>query len=289
MGPSTASWLPLPSPSPLSQVEEPPTIQEHEAGVIEPGSLTTYTATTEDEKVEVLHLVADSVAQQRQYAVAAILSNPTSLVSVLFILGILYRRFFTSQSLGWPTVLTTCVGVMLAIFGVTRMLTKGYIQEAESIGTWDWLEKDRDTTEVVGDDDMFLARIDDQVVGALILRGIRDLSPTNTPTSNGQRKRRQNSKDKTAPVIGLIRGWTVKDRHRCKGIGTELLEEAIKLCQQRGWQGPEIDLEHANCKRHLPAFFTGPLEKRELRARNLLERTKDSMGVGLMFGGRRRR
>lgn len=256
-----------------------------------PPAFSTGLATTEDDKVEVLHLVAESVAQQRLHASLAILCHPLSLISAFLTVTTLYRRFSTGQSSVWA-VSISFIGLLMAALGGIRLLTMGYIHEAESIGTWSWLESNNlDSTEVVGQDEMFLARsgIQDAPVGALILRGIRYLSsPNGSPHSgngNGQRKRRQNSKDKNAPVVGHIRGWTVKAKYRKQGIGTELLEEAIRLCQQRGWQGPEIDPSHANSKRHLPKFFAKPFQKRDAQARRLLERTKEDTGVSTTGSG----
>jgi ribosomal protein S18 acetylase RimI-like enzyme len=254
-------------------------------------TFTTDIATTEDDKVEVLHLIAESVAQQRRHASMAIICHPLSLISAFLILATLYRRFLMGHSSAWA-VSISLIGLLMAALGGIRLLTMGYIHEAESIGTWSWLESNSlGSTEVVGQDEMFLTRAGpkDTPIGALILRGIRDLpSARDSPHSgngNGQRKRRQNSKDKNAPIIGQIRGWTVQPKYRRQGIGTELLEEAIRLCQERGWQGPEIDPGHANSKRHLPKFFAKPFEKRDAQARRLLERTKEDMGVDFLSAG----
>lgn len=178
--------------------------------------------------------------------------------------------------------------------GTIRLLTTGYIRDAEAIGAWDWLEKDLPSLDIIGEDSVFLARCTktSQVVGALILRGIRDLPAQYTsPHTPGtqQRKRRHNSRDKNAPVLGLIRGWAVNQQYQRRGIGTQLLEQAIDLCTQRAWQGPGIDVEHANSKRHLPKFFDSPLIKQEQMALHLLERVKEDMGVGAVSNGKRRR
>jgi len=276
---SSIASLPPPSPSPLAYVEGPPSAEP--AGLSSDAPpLATSVASTEDDKVEVLHLIADSVAQQRQYASSAILYHPVTLALEILILGFLHNRLYKGNSSDWAIIMTTFAGTVMATLAAVRLVTKGFIDEAESVGTWKWLEKDRDTNDVVGDDELILSRYGDQAIGSLILRGQRDVS-TNSPSSgSGQRKRRQNSNGKNAPVTGLIRGWTVKNRYRQKGVGTELLEEAIKICQQKGWQGPDIAPDHANSKRHLPAFFAGPLEKRDAKARRLLGKTKDAMGVG---------
>jgi GNAT superfamily N-acetyltransferase len=289
---STTSLLPPPSPSPLSFVEDASLTQDDGTLTQLQSAFTTSPAITEDDKVEVLHLVADSVAQQRHHAFMAIMCHPTSIVTILLLLATFCRRLITGVSTLWTTALSF-IGLLLVFSGALRLLTMGYIQEAESIGTWSWLEKDLDSAGVIGDDEMFLARSRDGApVGALIIRGARQLPSLVSPngTGIGQRKRRQNSKDKNAPIGGLIRGWTVQPKYRRQGIGAELLEEAIRLCQQRGWTGPEIDPEHANSKRHLPKFFAKSFDLRDAQARLLLERTKEDMGIsyGSSHGKRRR-
>jgi hypothetical protein len=290
---SAYSWLPPPSPSPLSRVEEAPVAEQLPPLAPAPPRYETSLASTEDDKVEALHLIADSVVQQRQHAYVAILRHPLILVLTCLALTVLCRRLATGQS-SPITISLILTGAILMALGTLRLLTTGYIREAESIGTWTWLQKDLPSIDIIGEDTVFLAHSTaiSHVIGALILRGVRDLPAQYTSpnaSSNQQRKRRQTSRDKNAPVIGFIRGWAVKAQYQRQGVGTQLLEEAIRLCQQRGWQGPEIDPEHANSKRHLPDFCDAPLDRREQRALGLLERVKDDMGVGVVVSGKRRR
>jgi ribosomal protein S18 acetylase RimI-like enzyme len=321
MASSTGS-LPPPSPSPLVHVsgagldgaEEVTSLQQSAPPAIPP--LTTSVVTSEDDKVEVLHLIADSVAQQRQFASTAILYHPLILAIDVAILGMLYKWLYHGDRADWLIIMTTFTGLFMASLVAVRLLTKGFIEEAESVGTWTWLNKGRDENNdsIIGDaDELILSRFGDQPVGALILRGVRDISPTHsrsssagstasstaaaptstpTATTNRKQRRQATSNSRNAPVTGCIRGWSVRNRYRRKGVGTELLEEAIKICQAKGWSGPEIDADHANSKRHLPGLFVGPFDKRDFKARTLLERTKDDLGVYAVVGaqkGKRRR
>ncbi|KPI38112.1 uncharacterized protein AB675_1162 [Cyphellophora attinorum] len=268
--PSVNSILPLPSPlAYMADDEYPLEIPSISQPPSNPPPLTTTVVTSEDDKVEVLHLIADSVAQQRQYASSAILWHPLILSSMVALFAYLYKYFYTAG---------TSISPLLA--------QQGYIDEAESVGTWKWLDKDRSSdanNTIIGEsDDLVLSRFGDIPIGALILRGVRP-GRNGSHSRNGSNKssRRQNSNGRNSPVpiTGVIRGWTTKNRYRRKGVGTELLEEAVKICQDRGWQGPEFDADHANSKRMLPGLFNGPFEKRDRQARNLLESVKQEMGV----------
>ena len=248
--------------------------------------LTTTAVTSEDDKVEVLHLVADSVAQQRQYASSAILSNPITIASLVAVLGILHKFLPHESLVEWALVATTFTGVFMTLLVAIRLLTKDYIEEAESVGTWKWLDKDRaDNTHIANtSDDLILSRYGTIPIGALVLRGIHTSAPSRRGGTAHSRtnSRRQGSNSKNSlnqPVTGTIRGFTVKNRYRRKGVGTELLEEAVKLCQDRGWAGPEFDKEHANSKRVLPSWFNGPFDRRAKKAKVMLGRVKREMGV----------
>jgi ribosomal protein S18 acetylase RimI-like enzyme len=276
MASSTGS-LSSPDPSPLGQTSE------SEDNALAPRSdpladippLSTKLATSEDDKVDALKLVADSVAQQRQLASQAVLFHPGPIAILVLVLGLVYQYFYRGALSDLAIVGTTSAGVVMTTLVSVRYLTRGYIDEAESVGTWKWLERDRDTTDAIGDEDeMLVSRFGEEAIGALVMRGVRE--NTSTSGSSSPKKRRQN-----APVIGMIRGWAVKYRYRRKGVGTELLEEAIKICQEKGWQGPEFAADHANSVRILPQQFNGGFNKRERNAKEMLERIKEEAGVGV--------
>jgi hypothetical protein len=252
----------------------------------DPPPLTTTVVTSEDDKVEVLHLIADSVAQQRQYASSAILWHPLILSSMVALFAYLYKYFYTGWNFDLAVIGTTVSGFFMVVLATTRLLSRGYIDEAESVGTWKWLDKDRASdanNTIVGDsDDLILSRFGDVPIGALILRGVkpnRGGSHLRSGSNKSSRRQNSNGRNSPVPITGMIRGWTTKNRYRRKGVGTELLEEAVKICQDRGWQGPEFDADHANSKRMLPGLFNGSFEKRDRQARGLLESVKQEMGV----------
>ncbi|EXJ76808.1 uncharacterized protein A1O5_01316 [Cladophialophora psammophila CBS 110553] len=259
----------LPPPSPLAQSSEAggettAALTEKQADPL--GSLpelSTKLAATEDDKVEALHLIADSIAQQRQLASATVIFHPLTLSALVLLLGLAYQNLYKGASSDWAIIGTTSAGILMAVLITVRWLTSGYIFEAERVGTWKWLNDGRDNPDksIVGsEDEILLTRFGGDIIGTIIVRGVRD-------SSGAAGKSRKN-----APVTGYIRAWTVKRRYRRKGVGQGLLEEAIALCQQKGWSGPEFADDHANSANVLHPTFSGGLKKKEKQAREMLER-----------------
>ncbi|EXJ55872.1 hypothetical protein A1O7_08803 [Cladophialophora yegresii CBS 114405] len=247
--------------------------------------LTTKPAATDDDRVEALHLIADSVAQQRQLASTAIIFHPLTLCALVLLFGLAYQNLYKGSYSDWALVGTTSAGILMAVLITVRWLTGGYIFEAERVGTWKWLDEGRgggdshSDTEIVGShDDILLTRYGDEVIGAIVLRGVRDPSP------GGGRSRKN-----AAPTVGQIRAWTVKRRYRRKGIGQGLLEEAVACCRDKGWQGPEFAEKHANSAKLVHPTFSGGFTKRERQAREMLQRVIEEQGTSTAGGKKGRR
>lgn len=279
---ASSGALPPPSPSPLgtSEVYTEDAVVESKNPLDSIPDLTTRPAVSEDDKVEALHLLADSVAQQRQVASSAIMYHPLTLSTFVLCFGLVYQYLYKGERSDWMLIGTTTAGILMAILVSIRWLTGGYIEEAENIGTWKWLSKGRETHDslAVGDaDEILLTRFGDEVIGTVIIRGERE-----APAGGSPRKPRRNT-----PTTGVIRGWTVKRRYRRKGVGQGLLEEAVKLCQINGWNGPEFAADHAHSARPLPATFSGTFNKRERQARELLEKVKEDMTPNTSKRGKR--
>lgn len=223
------------SDSPPTTEQQPPTRSIPE--------LSTYIA-TEPEDIRAAHkLIADSVAQQRQLAARAVIFHPVWLATMVAVFGIVYKLLYHDPS-DLPLIGTTGAGCVMAGLTVVRVFTGGYIEHAERVGTRAWLEGDEQEQEIL------VTKFGESIIGTVVVRGVRD----------GRK------------VHGVIRGWTVHQKYRGKGVGMGLLEEAVSLCQKKRWRGPEFDEEHANAKRVLPGWFNGPFEKRERRARGALEK-----------------
>lgn len=277
---SLAPLLPSPLLNQISQSGESDTLASASSPLADVPPLTTKPAASEDDKVEALHLIADSVAQQRQLASQAVTLHPGVLALLVLALGLVYQNFYRGARSDLAVVGTTSAGVIMAFLVSVRYFSRGYIEEAESVGTWKWLGKGRNDEDAVGDEDeVLLSRFGDEAIGALILRGVREQIANSGSGNNSPRKRRQNSGGKNASVTGKIRGWVVKYRYRRKGVGAELLEEAVKICQEKGWQGPEFAEGHANSARLLPNTFNGGFNKTERKAKEMLEKVKREAGI----------
>ncbi|BCR99182.1 uncharacterized protein AKAW2_40865A [Aspergillus luchuensis] len=109
--------------------------------------LTTSLTTTEADQIASLHLIADSIAQQRQLAARSMLTHPAMLSCLTFSLIITY--FFT-RTLGTTTTTTgedTWPYLLLIIWPACIMLyllaaahtTHPYLEKAGRTGTWVWL------------------------------------------------------------------------------------------------------------------------------------------------------
>lgn len=300
MASSTGS-LSAPLPSPLAQSSSFADNQaEHTSTSITSRddhatlpTLTTTPATTLDDKVDALHLLADSVAQQRQLASKAIIFHPSTLSLLILALGLVFQYFYKGTQSDLAIVGTTSAGIIMSALITVRWMTGAYIEEAERIGTWKWLNLGRDGgagtpgAVVVGDEDeILLTRFGDEVIGTLFLRGVREssgagdsASSTSANTTGNSSPTKRARAAKNLPVTGQIRGWTVKQRFRHKGVGTALLEEAVSLTQRHGWLGPEFAKDQANSAKLLPSTFLGGFVKREKLAGEALERVKTEMGV----------
>ncbi|KAL9078676.1 MAG: hypothetical protein Q9157_002404 [Trypethelium eluteriae] len=281
----------LPPPSPLASALAAPEEDYRSTTTPEPSTiavdplvgvppLTTALAKSSEDKLAALKLVADSVAQQRQFASRILIFHPLNLalfgtcLAVIAQLVLRYRGSGDARWLGADTALvgTTWAGfTMAALLGV-RAVTGKYIEEAESM-KWDFVggtpaecsdgevgqtashTRSRSGGGGANARDVLVTKFGEEVIGALVLEWV-------VGEGKGRRKK-----------VGRasIRAWTVKLKYRGKGVGSGLLEEAVGLVEERGGDGIEFNEEHANSKRILWPIYNSPLEKREQKARNLLD------------------
>ncbi|RVX75058.1 hypothetical protein B0A52_01335 [Exophiala mesophila] len=299
--PSSGTLLPPPSPSPLAQnptyyhvtqdtLTSDSTPSSNPLDSI-PG-LTTQPARTEDDKVEGLHLLADSVAQQRQLASTAILFHPSTIAILILTFALSYHYLYHGSRSDLAIIGTTTSGIFMAVLITARWLSSGYIEQAERVGTWKWLNRGRQDNSnhgiIVGEEDeILLTRFGDQVIGTIVIRGVRERSTTTTSSSSGNSSPKK-SRAKI-PVTTVIRGWTVSRKYRHKGVGTGLLEQAVDYARQKGWAGPEFASDHAHSARVLPETFHAGFVKREIEARELLDRVKQEKSQEVKNGRRAKR
>ncbi|KAG9233082.1 hypothetical protein BJ875DRAFT_505581 [Amylocarpus encephaloides] len=231
--------------------------------------LTTAILSTTEDKTLALKLVADSVAQQRQIASRAMIFHPLTVAIWVLALG-LVSRYFYKQADDIGIVLTTCGGATMAGLIAVRGLASGYLSLAEELG-WGFLTSEKGN----GEEDIVLgSRYGDELIGALVLRLERN-PPSPLGSSNGsKRKGSGNNKHGKTGGQGIIRAWTVRMRYRETGVGTGLLEEAVRVTRETlgGSAAVGFAREHANSRMVVPEFFNGVFRRGEKRAALGLER-----------------
>ncbi|KAF2265858.1 hypothetical protein CC78DRAFT_177812 [Lojkania enalia] len=266
------SHLPLPPPSPLSFSTIPPSYNPypspaeteimsaspavHQQPTHNPTdglpTLSTYTAESDDDRIEGLRLIADSVAQQRQLASKMLIFHPLNLAVFTLVLAVLAQYMWKTDD-DLLVLGTTVGGITMAFLVAVRMATGAYLQLAENIN-WEWLGEDR----------LIVVKWGEDIIGALVLgwaeEGVRK--------KNARRRRGK----------AVVRAWTVKLKYRGKGVGEGLLEEAVKVAGERGADGIVFDEAHANAERVLPRIYNGFLDKRDQRAEKALEKVADEKG-----------
>lgn len=248
----TSSTGSLPPPSPF----QPPLSPSNDQLSSIP-SLTTYAAVSEEDQILALRLVADGVAQQRQFAAKSLIFHPAVVAGWIAILAVVAQFLYKGQTSDLALVATTWAGSVMAGLLLVRWLTGGYLEMAEKVGTWNWLYKDG------RDIEMIITKFGENVIGALIMRIGRSDS---SPTSRGNRAKKKNT--------AVIRAWAVAQRYRGKGVGGGLLEEAVRISKERGCI-PSFAADHANAGRILPAMFNKTFERREQKAQDMLETVID--------------
>jgi hypothetical protein len=224
--------------------------------------LTTTTLTSEDDKVAALKLVADSIAQQRQVASRAVIFHPITIAIYTGIVALTAQFVYKTRS-DFGILLTTLAGVTMTCLIAIRGLTSGYLNLAEDF-KWAWIQnEDGEEDTIIG------SRYGEELIGACILRLER--------YGNGGGKKK--AKSGKSGGKGVIRAWTVRIKYRRGGVGTELLEEAVKVTRDKLGNSAEIGFaaEHANSKMILPSIFNGQFRKKEKKAAKALEAVLESM------------
>lgn len=137
-----------------------------------------------------------------------------------------------------------------------RSYTAGYIHLAEAFN-WNFVTNDGEEDIIIG------SRYGEEIIGAVILRLER--------SGMGKKK----TKGFKTGGEALVRAWAVRIRYRGKGVGTELLEEAIRISREKLGNSAKIGFaaEHANSTMVLPEFFNGGFRRKEVRAAKSLQKT----------------
>lgn len=256
--PYSSQTLPPPSPAPLAAADAadaapspvPDDLPPLEIGVLR-----------EDvDKLDAFNLVTDSVAQQRQLASLYLVFHPLLLVLLTASLGAAFQYSWRMrQDLGMALMLHSGV-VMTYLLGI-RYFTGQYVHMAEEM-KWRWL-----VSEDTGEEDTIIGvRFGQVLVGALVLRLERP------PNGAALRKRTRGSALKGGK--GVIRAWTVMLRYRGKGVGSDLLHEAVKVAREKCGRDAAVGFAkgHANSAMVVPEVFNRQFRKDEQRAIKALEK-----------------
>ncbi|KAJ5715428.1 uncharacterized protein N7483_012609 [Penicillium malachiteum] len=122
-------------------------------------------------------------------------------------------------------------------------------------------------------DMIFVAAFKGKIAAALVMRAIPvDMDVVGTahasaPLSSGMG---QYVPGHVYRWKAVIRAWTVQKGYRGFGIGRNILQYAVEYTVDRGWEGPEFAVDHANSLRLLPAFLNGKVDRMEMKAREML-------------------
>ena len=145
----------------------------------------------------------------------------------------------------------------MACLIAVRAMASGYLNLAEEMN-WTFAQN------AEGEEDTVIgSRFGKEIIGTCILRLER----------NGSFGGRKKSKSGKTGGKGIVRAWTVRIKYRGKGVGTELLEEAVRTTREKLGNSAEIGFaaEHANSRMILPELFNRGFRKREVRAARALE------------------
>jgi hypothetical protein len=227
--------------------------------------------TTKDDKISALKLVADSIAQQRQQASYNLVFHPLCLTVLAALLAATYQIAWVRRDRDLGSLMTLASGVVMTYLLAIRYAAGPYINIAEGL-QWSFLLNED------GEEDLVLgSKYGDEVIGALVLR----LEPT---SHAGSKKKSRGATLKGGK--GVIRAWTTRLRYRGKGLGGDLLREAVRITKERCGRDAEVGFakEHANSHMVLPEMFNGPFRKREMKAARALEAV-----LADWEGGRRKR
>jgi hypothetical protein len=286
-GPYPSQTLPLVSSSPLAS--QTPLHDDTPPFSLE--LLTTHT-----DKAAALQLIADSITQQRQHTTRHLASHPLPLAALLATLTALYHYANATQH-DLHTTLMLLSSAGMAYLLTIRFLTSGYLHAAEDL-THDFLSSAQAAAGGGGrgQEDLVLGtRHGTELVGALVLRLERSFPVDGhghghghgRSGSSGSSRRKAHSRQgslKAKGGKGVIRAWTTRVRYRGRGLGGDMLREAVRVTRERCGRDAEVGFarEHANSVVVLPEVFNRPLRRGEMQAARALEK------VSKEWDGRRR-
>ncbi|RFU72639.1 acetyltransferase, gnat family [Trichoderma arundinaceum] len=217
--------------------------------------------TRDSEKQDALRLVADSIAQQRQAASAAIIFHPLCVAGLVAMCAGVYRQY---KHAGYGTLMTMICGVVIVYLSFVRFYTSRYIELAEKFRWRDW------TTRPDGKEDTIIAAVfGEEIIGAVVLR-----------LKGTELNKKKGSAQASSDGHGIIRAWTTKLRYRGKGVGSDLLHFAVQTTNRAFGPAASVEFaaDHANSANPLPDMFLRPFKRRQEKAAKALRQALKDQG-----------
>ncbi|KAM5341765.1 hypothetical protein ACJ41O_014796 [Fusarium nematophilum] len=223
----------------------------------DPPPLSLEVLTDPKEKREALKLVVDSVAQQRQIASRALVFHPLCLAVFAAVLS--SAHYLTGIGNDFSAMLITYPAIILSYLVAIRYFTSAYIRIAEDTDWLGWL-RNEDGVE----DTVIGARYGEEVIAAVVLR------------FEGRSRR------KDGDGSAFIRAWTTRTRYRNKGLGGDMLREAVKVAKEARGRSYDIKFadDHANSNLALHSMFNEAFRSRQTRAEKALAAAIKDWGDG---------
>lgn len=217
------------------------------------------TLRTEDEQQEGLKLLAETVAGMRTPATVTVMSHPSCLVPFSTFLSIIYYTRYTIPGHFKLTACYTYGSVILYIF-LIWCLAYPYKRFAKDINRA-WLDEEGPNRDIV----VGARGKDKKLAGVLVLR----LSPKLAPASGRRRTRSLSFKGGR----GLIRAWAVRRKCRGRGVGKELLQEAVRITRERCGREADVGFvqDHAHSRLIFHNMFNSLFHKIEVGADTALK------------------
>ncbi|KAK1771319.1 hypothetical protein QBC33DRAFT_510847 [Phialemonium atrogriseum] len=233
---------------------------------------------TRDDKVAALKLVADSIAQQRQQASRSLIFHPLCLSVLAAALAGAYQFAWARRNADLGLTVTMFCGVATCYLLAARYLAGPYVQLAEDV-RWDFLTAGGDGATSAEEDVVIGTRYGDEIVGALVLRlepnpaAAAAAAAAGTGTGGRKKGRGPGAQTLLKGGRGVIRAWTTRLRYRGRGVGGDMLREAVRVTRERCGRDAEVGFakEHANSVMVLPDMFNGAFRGGEVRAARALE------------------
>ncbi|TPX06948.1 uncharacterized protein E0L32_011093 [Thyridium curvatum] len=274
--PTTSQTMEQPAPAALasgsSSDSHPPPLPNMDD--IPPLSLEVLT--DRNDKVDALRLVADSVAQQRQQASRDLVTHPLCLAALTAVAAAAHQLVWVARAHRDVGVgLALLSGLLMTYLLAIRYVTAPYLKRAEDM-KYAWLVSD----DAPGAEDVVIGtRYGGEIIGACVLRlepNLAGLPGSGSGGSGTKRRTRGGGGGGSASLKGgrgVIRAWTTRLRYRGRGVGADMLHEAVRVTRERCGRDAEVGFarEHANSEMVLPEMFNGSFRRRERRAARALE------------------